>query len=98
MITVGIREIKNRLSEYLRRAKAGERIIVTERGKPVAVITRPGGVVGERIEAMVRERQAFWEGVSRVVAGKLPKSRARRWPTLSSRTAVEALPRHERSR
>jgi prevent-host-death family protein len=43
MITVGIREIKNRLSEYLRMAKAGERIIVTERGKPVAVITRPGG-------------------------------------------------------
>ena len=58
MITVGIREIKNRLSEYLRRAQAGERIIVTERGKPVAVITRLAGVVGERIEAMVR--QAFW--------------------------------------
>jgi hypothetical protein len=40
MITVGIREIKNRLSENLRRAKAGERVIVTERqalwggGKP----------------------------------------------------------------
>jgi len=62
MITVGIREIKNRLSEYLRRAKAGERIIVTERGKPVAVITGPAGVVGERIEAMVRERQAFCLG------------------------------------
>jgi antitoxin Phd_YefM of type II toxin-antitoxin system len=62
MITVGIREIKNRLSEYLRKAKAGERVIVTERGRPVAVITRPGGVAEERIEGMIRERQAFWGG------------------------------------
>ncbi len=73
MITVGIREIKNRLSEYLRRAKAGERIIVTERGKPVAVITRPAGVVGERIEAMVRERQAFWGGGKPRGSRKAPK-------------------------
>ncbi len=62
MLTVGIREIKNRLSEYLRKAKAGERILVTERGKPVAVITRPGGMVEERIETMIRERQASWAG------------------------------------
>ena len=62
MITVGIREIKNRLSEYLRKAKAGERVIVTEHGKPVAIITRPGGVVDERIEGMIRERQASWGG------------------------------------
>jgi antitoxin (DNA-binding transcriptional repressor) of toxin-antitoxin stability system len=62
MITVGIREIKNRLSEYLRRAKAGERVLVTDRGKPVAIITRPGGVVEERIEDMIRERVASWGG------------------------------------
>jgi antitoxin (DNA-binding transcriptional repressor) of toxin-antitoxin stability system len=29
---------KNRLTEYLRRTKKGEEIIVTERGKPIAVI------------------------------------------------------------
>ena len=62
MITVGVREFKNRLSEYLRRAKAGERIVVTERGKPIAVITRPGGVAEERIDDMIRQRQAFWGG------------------------------------
>lgn len=33
-VTVGTRELKNRLSEYLRRVKAGETITVTERGKP----------------------------------------------------------------
>jgi len=38
MSTVGIRELKNRLTHYLRQAKGGEEIVVTERGKPVALI------------------------------------------------------------
>ncbi|MFQ5789173.1 MAG: type II toxin-antitoxin system Phd/YefM family antitoxin [Acidobacteriota bacterium] len=38
MSTVGIKELKNRLTEYLRRTKRGEEVIVTERGKPIAVI------------------------------------------------------------
>ncbi|MBI1996079.1 MAG: type II toxin-antitoxin system prevent-host-death family antitoxin [Deltaproteobacteria bacterium] len=62
MITAGIREVKNRLSEYLRMVKAGERVVVTEHGKPVAVMTRPVGPVDERIDGMIRERQAHWEG------------------------------------
>ena len=36
--SVGIRELKARLSEYLERAAAGEAILVTERGKPKAVL------------------------------------------------------------
>ncbi|MDA2925200.1 type II toxin-antitoxin system prevent-host-death family antitoxin [Acidobacteria bacterium AH-259-L09] len=38
MSTVGIKELKNRLTQYLRRTKSGEEIVVTERGKPIAVI------------------------------------------------------------
>ena len=38
MSTVGIRELKNRLTYYLRRTKKGEEVIVTERGKPIALI------------------------------------------------------------
>lgn len=38
MSTVGIKELKNRLTQYLRRTKQGEEVVVTERGKPVAVI------------------------------------------------------------
>ncbi len=37
-MTVGIRELKNSLSGYLERAKRGEQIVVTERGKPVALL------------------------------------------------------------
>ncbi len=62
MATVAIRELKNRLSKYLRRVKAGERLVVTERGKPVAVISSAGSAVDEGIEAMVRERAARWGG------------------------------------
>jgi prevent-host-death family protein len=38
MSTVGVKELKNRLTQYLRRTKQGEEIVVTERGRPVAVI------------------------------------------------------------
>ena len=38
MATVGVRELKNRLTHYLRRAKEGEEVVVTERGRPVAVL------------------------------------------------------------
>ncbi len=38
MSTVGIKELKNRLTQYLRQTKQGEEVIVTERGRPIAVI------------------------------------------------------------
>lgn len=42
MHAVGIRDLKNRLSEYLRLVKAGERILVTDRGEVVAELGPPG--------------------------------------------------------
>ena len=42
MRTVGIRELKNQLSEYVRRVRAGETILVTDRGEVVAEIKPPG--------------------------------------------------------
>ena len=38
MGAVGVRELKNRLTYYLQRAKKGEEVVVTERGRPVAVL------------------------------------------------------------
>jgi prevent-host-death family protein len=40
MSTVGIKELKNRLTHYLRQAKMGEEIVVTERDRPIALIHR----------------------------------------------------------
>jgi antitoxin (DNA-binding transcriptional repressor) of toxin-antitoxin stability system len=43
MTTVGVRLLKARLSEYLRRVRSGEVILVTDRGRVVAEIRAPGG-------------------------------------------------------
>jgi antitoxin (DNA-binding transcriptional repressor) of toxin-antitoxin stability system len=42
MVTVGIRELKNRLSEYLRLVRDGDTIQVTDRGTVIAEIRPPG--------------------------------------------------------
>jgi prevent-host-death family protein len=63
MATVGIRELKNRLSEFLKRVADGERVTVTDRGRPVAVISPPAATPeDERVAGMVREGVARWGG------------------------------------
>ncbi len=42
MKTVGIRELKNSLSTYVREAQDGETIVVTDRGEPVAQLAPVG--------------------------------------------------------
>lgn len=36
--TVGVRELRQNLSRYLDRVKGGERLVVTERNRPVAML------------------------------------------------------------
>ena len=38
MASVGVRELRQRASELLRRVEAGETIEITDRGRPVAVL------------------------------------------------------------
>jgi len=42
--TVGLRELKNRLSEYVREVRSGEGVLVTDRGEVVAELVPPGYV------------------------------------------------------
>jgi len=42
MKTVGVRELKNRLSEYIRHVRSGEGVLVTDRGQVVAELAPPG--------------------------------------------------------
>ena len=44
MKTVGLRELKNRLSEYVRHVRAGQAVVVTDRGQVVAELRSPGEV------------------------------------------------------
>lgn len=50
--SVGVRELKNRLSAHLDRVKAGEEITVTEHGRPVARLI-PVGPDVDRMAALV---------------------------------------------
>jgi prevent-host-death family protein len=84
MTTVGIRELKSQLSRYLKRVRAGERLLVTERGEPVAVISPPAASTAERrIEAMLRLGVAHW-------AGGKPRG-ARRPPKVKGRAVAAAV-------
>jgi prevent-host-death family protein len=47
MKSVGLRELKNRLSEYVRRVRSGEGVLVTDRGEVVAELVPPGPRVHE---------------------------------------------------
>jgi len=40
--TVGLRELKNRLSAYIRDVRAGDGVLVTDRGEVVAELLPPG--------------------------------------------------------
>lgn len=56
MKAVGIRELKNRLSEYVRMARAGEEILVTDRGEVVAELRAPqrGAAAAEPYPGLAR--------------------------------------------
>jgi prevent-host-death family protein len=60
--TVGTRELKNRLSQYLRRVKAGETVIITERGKPVGQIMPIQSDQINRLKKLVEAGVVEWNG------------------------------------
>jgi len=69
MKTATVSKLKASLSEYLRRVKAGEEVVVTERGRTIARLV-PAGRSGTLSEHLVEmERQ----GLVKLGSGKLPK-------------------------
>ena len=68
--TAAVAELKAQLSRYLRRVKAGEEILVTERGAPVARLV-PVVNTGRDHESL---RDLERQGLMRVGSGKLPKN------------------------
>ena len=47
MKSVGLRELKNRLSEHVRDVRSGEGVLVTDRGEVVAELIPPGQRIDE---------------------------------------------------
>ncbi len=56
MKAVAVKELKNRLSSYLREVKNGEIVLVTDRGRVVAELRQPraGAVVSAQDEVLER--------------------------------------------
>jgi len=85
--TASIADLKARLSEYLRRVKRGDDVVITERGVPVARLTALE--VGER-RATRRERLA------RLGVVRAGKGRPRKW-LLTPPAETLALPEGEQT-
>jgi len=62
-MSVGIRELKNKLSYYLERVKGGESLAVTEHGRTIAyILPSEKAPQYESLVRMVREDLATWKG------------------------------------
>jgi prevent-host-death family protein len=81
---VNIRELKSRLSYYLRLAKAGESVEILERGNPIGRIIPTGLPVRDRIEAMAQSGLLAWN--KRKLKPMAPVARVR-----GKRTVAELL-------
>lgn len=79
MTRIGIRELRQNASEWIRRAESGERIEVTRRGDVVAVI---GPALSENVLARLRQAGRLRAAT---FAGPLPA------PAPASRSASEML-------
>jgi prevent-host-death family protein len=60
--SIGIRELKSKLSACVRDVKMGETIVVTERGRRVARIVPEGQSLDERLEALRNAGVILWTG------------------------------------
>lgn len=96
MVSVGIRELKNRLSEYVRRVRRGEEFLVTDRGRVVAELREPTGVPnGAAYSGLVRHARA---GRVRMGAPNIAVSYPRVPRSLSQGTAKRLLDEERGSR
>ncbi len=92
MKTVGIRELKNGLSSYVRAARNGETVAVTDRGEVVAELSPPKKAIPDNhpfAEMARRGEVTLGRPISDAEKAKL--YRVRRKPLLKSGTSAELL-------
>jgi prevent-host-death family protein len=79
--TVGIRELKSKLSECVRDVKGGATVIVTERGRRVARIVPEAASLDEKLQALKDAGAILWSG--RRLRRMKPGARTRKKPSLA---------------
>jgi prevent-host-death family protein len=76
MTKVGVDTLKDHLGDYLKLAKAGERIVVTEEGRSVAMLVSLSRSA-QRAWELVEAGAADWSGGKPVGASQKPRSRGK---------------------
>lgn len=61
MISVGIKELKTRLSSYVDRVRHGKEVVITEHGKEVALVT-PISRERRAVKLLIDSGKAGWAG------------------------------------
>lgn len=61
-VTVGIRDLKAQLSKYIQQVKAGETVIITERGKPIGRIVPTEPSIDARLKELEQAGVLSWSG------------------------------------
>ena len=72
---VSIRELKSRLSHYLRLTRKGESVVITDRGVPIGRIVPMGQDLGQRLTALRETGLAQWSGHK--LRGRRPVAKVR---------------------
>jgi prevent-host-death family protein len=88
MKTIGIRELRQNASRYLRMVRDGESIEVTDRGEPIAMIT-PIKKTETVLERLIREGRATPAKVPGGIQGVKPAKRRTGEPLLSELLELE---------
>jgi prevent-host-death family protein len=74
MVEVGVKALKDDLSRYLRRVREGERLVVTDQGRPIALLTPiDEPAEGSWAWTLVQEGKATWRGGKPELAARSPK-------------------------
>ena len=69
MKIAAVSELKARLSEFLTQVRAGNEVLITDRGKPFArLVPIPGSKTGQKTLAVMEK-----QGLIRLGSGKLPR-------------------------
>jgi len=61
-LRVGVRDLKARLSEYLRRVSQGQTVIITDHGRPVGRLSPVDQPLDERLKALQDAGLVAWNG------------------------------------
>ena len=77
MQSVGVRDLKNRLSHHLKRVRAGARLTVTERGRPIATILPVEQSDLAWLHKMAAEGRVHWNGGKPTGSKNPPKNRGK---------------------